>query len=289
MIETVEVSTVGGKENASFRGMLVTDLDGTLLNSRRKLQKQDYKTLQTLGKRGYARAVATGRHLHSFFKVADDDFPIDYVIFSSGAGIWDFHQRKIIRKVTLETAEVERAAGFLISRGLDFMVHKPIPENHMFFYYSFDRENRDFERRVKMYEEFSEPLLTDTERFDYASQLLAIEPPESDRKAYDIIREKLSEYTVLRTTSPLDGSSTWIEIFPQSVSKSRTACWLAQWLGLEKEKILSIGNDYNDLDLLEWAGTSFVVANAPEELRMRFNEVSSNDEGGFSEAVRKWW
>jgi hydroxymethylpyrimidine pyrophosphatase-like HAD family hydrolase len=49
-----------------------------------------------------------------------------------------------------------------------------------------------------------------------------------------------------------------------------------------------VGNDYNDLDLLGWSATRFVVANAPRELRARFPTVASNNDGGVAEAADRW-
>jgi len=49
-----------------------------------------------------------------------------------------------------------------------------------------------------------------------------------------------------------------------------------------------VGNDFNDLDLLEWAQTRFVMANAPAELRERFPTVASNDSCGVAEAIARW-
>ena len=76
-----------------------------------------------------------------------------------------------------------------------------------------------------------------------------------------------------------------MEIFPENVSKAHAADWLAAYLGFTREKALGIGNDYNDEKLLEWSRLSFVVANAPEELKKKFATVSSNEENGFSEAI----
>ncbi len=49
-----------------------------------------------------------------------------------------------------------------------------------------------------------------------------------------------------------------------------------------------MGNDFNDLDLLEWARTRFVVANAPPELTQRFPVVASNNDDGVAEAIATW-
>jgi hydroxymethylpyrimidine pyrophosphatase-like HAD family hydrolase len=59
-------------------------------------------------------------------------------------------------------------------------------------------------------------------------------------------------------------------------------------LGASRHRALSVGNDFNDLDLLAWAQTRFVVANAPPELTQRFPVVSSNNDDGVAEAIALW-
>ena len=93
---------------------------------------------------------------------------------------------------------------------------------------------------------------------------------------------------MVRTTSPLDGESVWIEIFPNHVSKGTTAAWLAERLGIEPYDTAAVGNDYNDLDLLGWAHRSYVVENAPEDLSPGSMAVASNDESGVAMAVEHW-
>jgi hydroxymethylpyrimidine pyrophosphatase-like HAD family hydrolase len=54
------------------------------------------------------------------------------------------------------------------------------------------------------------------------------------------------------------------------------------------EDSFSLGNDYNDLDLLEWSGNSYVVENAPQDIRMRFSMVASHNQCGVAEAIERW-
>jgi hydroxymethylpyrimidine pyrophosphatase-like HAD family hydrolase len=103
-----------------------------------------------------------------------------------------------------------------------------------------------------------------------------------------ILRKAMPDFNIIQTTSPLDGCSTWIEIFPATVSKSLASAWLAAAFGLDADQTLSVGNDYNDVDLLEWAASSFVVSNAPPDLTGRFQTVASNDDCGVAEAISKW-
>ena len=122
-----------------------------------------------------------------------------------------------------------------------------------------------------------------------ASQLVAIESREVDAAAVHAeVAAVLDGLNVVRTTSPLDHRSTWIEIFPGGVSKSAGAAWLAARHALDAGDVVAVGNDWNDCDLLAWAGCSFVVGNAVAELRARHATVAANDAGGVSEAVRCW-
>jgi hydroxymethylpyrimidine pyrophosphatase-like HAD family hydrolase len=269
-------------------GLFVTDLDGTLLRSDRTFSESDLASLRRLGDHCVVRVVATGRSMFSFHRVEAQGLPIDYVIFSTGAGIAEHPGGTILRHVSLESAEVCRAGAVLRELRLDFMVQRPIPDAHVFGYAALNTSNPDFETRIALYRPFAFPLDGDISGFGPATQLVAIVPHDRAQEALAGVRQGLEGLTVIRTTSPLDGISTWIEIFPACVSKSRTAEWLASRLGIPRGHTLSVGNDYNDLDLLEWAATRFVTANAPADLRERYPVVASHDEEGVSQAASLW-
>jgi len=276
------------KTTGPVNGLLITDLDGTLFRSDRTLSETDRKTLEALAGKGIVRAIATGRSLYSYDRARGMSLPVDYVLFSTGAGILRQADAKIIRSIQLDAEIVDEAMEVLKQESLDFMVHRPIPDNHAFAYWGKAVGNPDFLRRIELYQSVCRPLDGNGERFGPAAQLIVILPPSGDTTLIGRLREKLPGLSIIRATSPLDGRSTWIELFHPEVSKSRTAQWLASHLALSKQQVLSVGNDYNDLDLLEWAGTSFVVDNAPRELKARFPSVASNDRFGFTEAVEKW-
>ena len=268
-------------------GLFIMDFDGTLLRSDRTFSRIDLDALGQLGEMGVVRAIATGRSLYSFNTVDTADLPVDFVIFSMGAGVLQKVGGKIVRKVILEPRKAKQACKVLINNRLDFMIHRTIPDNHKFSYFRSNRGNEDFERRLQLYSQFAVPLNNPTDGFGPATQLLAVVPDSSSHAVLERVRSDLPDFSVIRTTSPLDGKATWIEIFPPEVSKSRTVAWLAEEFNIEKNRVVSIGNDYNDLDLLEWTATSFVVDNAPDDLKSRFSPVASNNNGGVAEAVNR--
>jgi hydroxymethylpyrimidine pyrophosphatase-like HAD family hydrolase len=266
-------------------GIVVTDLDGTLLDSRHTLGAADRTTLEELGERGIVRVVATGRSLYSALLALPADAPIDYLCHSSGAGVLRWVDRQNLRVVNMPAAHAAELALRLIERELDFMLHYAIPDNHYFYAHRCGRTNADFERRARRYAAFGSVLALPLAAARDMSQALVIEPPP-ERGRHSELTSALPEFQVIRTTSPLDGASTWIEIFPRGVSKAAAASWL--WPASRAGSLgrLAVGNDYNDLDLLDWADLACVVSNAPADLRARYTRVGSNDEGGFSQAVR---
>jgi len=279
------VETPGGRQPC---GLFIMDFDGTLLRSDRTFSSIDRDALGQLGELGIVRTIATGRSLYSFNTVDVGDLPLDFVIFSMGAGVLQHAGGKVVRRVSLEPHEVKRACKILKTNQLDFMIHRTIPDNHMFSYFRSNGGNDDFERRLKLYSRFAVPLNETTDDFSPATQLLAVVPDRGSHAVLEKVRSELPDYSVIRTTSPLDGKATWIEIFPTVVSKSRTAAWLAEELKIDKRDIVSVGNDYNDLDLLEWTNNSYVVDNAPADLKNRFTGVASHNHGGVAEAARRW-
>jgi len=274
-----------------FRAMVVTDLDGTLLDSSGALSRANRDTLDALGAAGVLRVVATGRNLHSALSALPGDTPIDYLVFASGAGTLRWPERTLVHRHHLGEEEALAAADVLRGLALDFMLHAGVPDNHRFWFHRTGAPNPDFDRRLARYAAHALPWPRARPAGPF-SQLLAVEAPEAAASVvaarHASLRRLLDPLHVIRTTSPLDHRSVWFEVFPCGVSKAAGAAWLLERHGLERDDVLAVGNDFNDEDLLAWAAHPRVVANAPEALRQRFPTVAANDDDGFAGAVRDW-
>ena len=265
--------------------LVVTDLDGTLLDSTSRLSDANRRTLDALGRSGVVRAVATGRSLYSARLVMQEDFPVDYLAFSSGAGVVSWNDGRLLRALAMAPALVNRLVARLRGLNLDFMVQHAAPDSHRFRFVRSSRRNVDFERRVQRYRRFAAPWRDGAAVEAGFSQLVVIEPPGTASHLELLVRE-FEDVHVVRTTSPLDHESTWIELFPAGVSKAHASDWLRARHAIDRARTVAVGNDYNDLDMLEWAEHAHVVSNAPSSMRARFQVVRANDDDGFTEAVQ---
>jgi hydroxymethylpyrimidine pyrophosphatase-like HAD family hydrolase len=266
--------TSRGRAGQQMPQMLVCDLDGTLLMRGEPFIPDDVRMLHALGDNGAVRVIATGRALATARKVIAANFPIDYLVFSSGAGILDWRSQALLVSHTLQPDEVELGVRVFLAHQLDFMIHAPIPGQHIFHFHRAGNPNPDFERRLARYAADGRVFKQDAARSP-ASQLLAVSPGGDPAEPFETLQRELPGLSVIRATSPLDGHSMWIEAFAPAVSKSQAAAWIARMRGIGHEDAWAIGNDYNDWDLLRWAGRAAVVRNTPATMRAEFTAVDA--------------
>ncbi len=269
----------------NYSSILVTDLDGTLTNSQHQISDQSLKTLRELGEQGVLRVIATGRNLFSARKMLTANLPFDYLIFSGGVGILDWKGGELLFSSQLSLTDTQAVTVYLKKERRDFMIQAPLPENHLFEYWQGGRENPDFNRRCELYSGYCRPW--EEKDIPQASQIISVEPAETGPQSYEIVRGAFPHLSVVRTTSPLDNASVWIEISHSGVSKASATQWLCSRFSIPHAATVGVGNDYNDRDLLDWVKQPFVVDNCPSELKKTYRIVSSHDAEGFSEAVQQ--
>jgi len=100
---------------ARYRGIFVSDLDGTLLRGDR-ISEGDLKAFRGLSEQGIMRVIATGRSLYSAKFCLADDFPADYLILSTGNQIVNWPTQKILRSAFLSGQEVRDICLFYADR-----------------------------------------------------------------------------------------------------------------------------------------------------------------------------
>lgn len=265
--------------------IIISDLDRTILPSKGKISKSTIDCLNQLKEKGYVRVIATGRSMYSAYNVLNEDFPIDYIIFSTGAGIVEWKSKKLIYNQSFDAVTTEQIGKLLIKEDIDFMIFEPIPNNHKFKWHKGSISNTDFYRRFKTYMDHSLKLETPADCKMESCQILAILPPDSDK--FEYLASLFPNASTIRATSPIDHKSIWLEIFPIKVSKGHSSLWLMDQLGIKQENSIGVGNDYNDIAFLDICNRSFVVDNAPNELKERYINLPKDEEDGFSHILTK--
>ncbi|MFP5249606.1 MAG: HAD family hydrolase, partial [Acidobacteriota bacterium] len=83
-----------------------------------------------------------------------------------------------------------------------------------------------------------------------------------------------------------------LDLLPRGISKAWALQRLAARLGVDRKEVMAIGDNWNDLDMLEWAGQGIIMANAAAELRATaklngWKIAPGNDDDGVAVVVER--
>jgi len=111
---------------------------------------------------------------------------------------------------------------------------------------------------------------------------------ESMRVLVEVIRGQGHDVSV-SLTEYVDRDFSLVDITNPTATKGHALASRAAALGLGREAVMAIGDNFNDLDMLEFAGTPVVMGNAVEPLKTRgFHETGSQDEAGVAQAIHRF-
>jgi hydroxymethylpyrimidine pyrophosphatase-like HAD family hydrolase len=279
-------------------GLWLTDFDGTIKphDPGTPLAQADLTALKRLGAEGWVRAVVTGRSLFSFAAAWEPGLELDWLIFSSGLGLcpWGpLGPGAVMEARALKPPEAESALTAALDLNFGFFVYLPPPDGHHYYYLKPpSRTPAGFDKRLKMFAAQGRPFPADF--FDRApaerpvlSQILLMIPEAESVFAEAELARRLPRLSRLASASPFNDGCRWLEVLPPGVSKGRASAALAERLGLGRDRTVALGNDHNDRDLLDWAGRSFVVQDAPPDLLARHKPVAPAGQGGLAEAAAR--
>jgi Cof subfamily protein (haloacid dehalogenase superfamily) len=269
--------------------LVATDLDGTFLRNDKTISPANLDTLEHLGSNGIIRVAATGRNMLKVKDVIPDHVPFDYIVYSSGAGIFNWHENRHIYTKSISAASADHLISYFISEDVNFHAFHPAPENHLHWYHRGSEPCEEFERYHLHHQMHARPLPDSGKLNSELCQFLVVIPGDEEKfyRMKNQIEALCPEIRVIRATSPLNTGYIWMEIFHKSVSKGNGVLYLCNLLDIDPKNTLGIGNDYNDIDLLEVTAYSFLTDNAPDELKKSFRLVPANEEDAFALVVSK--
>ncbi|MGH8189448.1 MAG: HAD hydrolase family protein, partial [Steroidobacteraceae bacterium] len=108
-------------------------------------------------------------------------------------------------------------------------------------------------------------------------RMLAVLLDEASREyAVSLTEYEQRDFSLLDITSPL-------------ATKGRALAWRADQLGITRDEVMAIGDNFNDLEMLEFAGRPVVMANAVEGLKGRgWHITAGQDEAGLAQAIQRF-
>jgi hydroxymethylpyrimidine pyrophosphatase-like HAD family hydrolase len=80
-----------------------------------------------------------------------------------------------------------------------------------------------------------------------------------------------------------------IDVTAPTATKGRALAWCAERLGLTPAQVMAVGDNFNDVEMLEYAGVPVLMANAVDGLKDRgWHMTGHQDEAGLAQAIRRF-
>jgi Cof subfamily protein (haloacid dehalogenase superfamily) len=258
--------------------LVVADLDGTARSRRFGVTPGVRRAIADVRASGIRVCVATGRMWRSaapWVQSLGADTP---VILYNGGRVFDFDGGRILYERRL-AAEFTRQALSVIRRDPDVQPHL------------FLNDRVYVERRHPMTEAYAEddgldyevvtafePLLTD----DPHKILVLGAPGKLEALSSAARQAKLAARAV-------QSEPTKLEFLPPGISKGTALCAMLEALGVEAGEVVAVGDNWNDLEMIEAAGLGVAMADAPEGVRARADHVCGTaDEEGFRDVLERF-
>ena len=263
--------------------LIAIDLDGTTLNSHHQIPQEVKETLQQKRKEGAYVVICTGRPLvgvTDFLEELEFDSDNDYVITFNGALIQKVKSGEIIAKHTLDINDFYRFAT--LSKKLGLHMHTQEQGTTYTF-------NRDISKYT-IYESYLTKMPLKYRTFDeipqdiVISKMMLIDEPDLIDKAIPKIPKELFEQYELVRSMPC-----FFEILNKQASKGNAVKQLADILNIPRENVMAIGDNLNDISMIEYAGLSVAMGNGAEQVKEKAKYITkTNDEHGVAYAIKTW-
>lgn len=279
--------------------LIALDLDGTLLNSRGQLSERNRRAIAEARRRRVRVALVTGRRFWDVRPLALElglDVP---VIAHNGALTKHARTLETVAALLMPLAEAHevvrlgRAAGAapLVSddhQGAGLLVFDHLPETNrpLMEYIAWARRIHGEEaagriRHVPSLEAYldHEPVHVTFSGSDEGMQTLQ-----------ETLARQLGARVKLMLTLYAKLDFGLLDVLHPQASKGAGLAAVAAEEGLTPAEVMAVGDNLNDLEMLEYAGTGVIMANAERTLheRGRFHTTAANDEDGVAAAIERF-
>ena len=269
--------------------LIAIDIDGTLLDSRHQIPAANIDALAEAASRGIAIVLATGRNYHFTTPVARQlPVPLTFIC-NNGACVKDgtgatlkrrVMDQSVARAILDVTADFDDSVAVVFDRADDRHIlydRMDWSHQHRKGYYA---KNEPF---IHVHRPLADALVEDPIQVMFNGSVAPMRRlvgrlhsmPEADRFTVAVTEYEPRDFSLIDVNGP--GTS--------------KGSMLAEWAaasGLDRREVMAVGDNLNDVEMLEYAGAPVLMGNATAALKARgFPVTGTNDDAGLAQAIRR--
>lgn len=258
--------------------LMAVDIDGTLINSEGKLTNKTRDAIKVAVSKGLIFIIASGRPVQGIEyinEILNIDVPF---ITYNGAMVVMGKSKKVLYEKRLFDSDAKE----IIELGKKFNTTIIVwSENKLYV--------SEMNEKVEKYKEITkgEPILfTDIDKLvnKGVTKVLWYDDEETIEYYQSIMGNLVSGNVNFHTSRPM-----FLEFVDKQASKAIAMEKLGEYFGIKQCEMIAIGDGFNDLSMIEYAGLGVAMGNSKDEIKKRADYVTlTNDEDGVAEVIYKF-
>lgn len=263
-----------------FEGMLfVSDMDGTLLDDQKKIHPRNIEAIRYFTKQGGLFSIATGRTYEStvdYYREMGANAPI---VCFNGSAVYDIEKGCFVWYDPLDV----KATETVIDDVLEHMPHIGV-EVYGTHYVALPAENHRTAWHVDLENLTNRPGDYKTGDQDWLKIIFTHEHPYLVELEKYLDEKKYAE--IFPAIRFVYSEPHFYELLGKNQTKADGLRALAKHLGIDMTKTVAIGDNYNDLEMIQEAGTGIAVGNAVDAVKeAAVYTVGNNNGGAVADAI----
>jgi Cof subfamily protein (haloacid dehalogenase superfamily) len=265
-------------------GLIVSDFDGTLVNDDGTICEKNKQAIAKYRENGGVFAISTGRLPSGILPRAKELGLKGIVACCQGAVIVDIESNEVIFQ-----DKIPNAVAIKVCRKIEEMdLHLHVYDVWGYYCNKDDDALKFYQAATRTQAELvlDRPIsevLKETGK-DVCKFLIMIPPKENERVRKALEKENFEGCEITKSSEFL------VEVINARCSKGTAVEFLAKHYQIPMEKTVAIGDQWNDIPMIQTAGIGIAVKNADKRLKSMADEVSeyTNEEGAVANAVEKY-
>lgn len=268
--------------------LIAIDIDGTLLDSNFQVSERNLATLRRANSLGVEIVLATGRR-HTFALPVARALGFDVVLISSNGAVTKDSNGELFHRDPLPLAATLELVSHMTEFRRNLVITFDGEESGSLLIETLDELNSSIKRWLEnnsQYIRFVQPIesgLTDDPiQAMFCGSVERMLAAQTQLKSN---KELLTRITALKTQYD-ERDLCMVDILNKGCTKGAALKRWAVAKGYAPAEVMAIGDNYNDIEMLEFAGHPYIMGNATEELRDRgWKTTLANNENGVALAV----
>lgn len=271
--------------------IIALDMDGTLLDNSGKVSDRNMCVLRKLIDEGHYVVPASGRALPLLPNEVKNLKGIKYAVLENGAVIWDWENDIALKKHKIPEGMTQNILNRLLEEYPNAVYYTEIFSDGKAYV-----EQRDIEKLkdANIYGNFAEYMLNNhvfvenlKEQPEFLNTAEKINIYFEDITISEKFRAEWKNIHDINVTTSVNGNA---EFNKAGINKGIGLKELAQRLGISKRNIIAMGDNDNDLEMLEQAGTAAAMGNAADDIKEVADIVAEdNDSDGVAVFLEQYF